>query len=125
MKRFHFALAGVLNLRRQQLDTEQVKLEALHAEQNTLELESARLERETTETRRLLMVTGSAEAQELAASDLYLRRLSAEKRRHTGKIADWQTRANRQEQALVEARRCVRLIEKLEERELRAWKAAV
>jgi len=125
MKRFNFALENVLNLRRQQLEMEQTKLGSLRAEQKALEAESARLESDVTETRRLLMVTGSAEAQDLAASDRYLRRLSAEKRRHAAKIADWWTRATRQEQVMVQARQRVRLLEKLKERELREWKAAV
>ena len=70
------------------------------------------------------MVTGFAEAQELVAADLYLRHLSAEKRRHASRVAEWQARASKQQQAVVEARRRVRLIEKLEERQRRDWKAA-
>ena len=125
MKRFHFSLSEVLGFRRRQLEMEEAKLEALHAERRTLESEALRLEEEAAGTRRSLMVTGSAESQDLVASDLYLRHLSAQKKTLAARVAEWQTRASRQQQAIVEARRRVRLIEKLEERRLREWKAAV
>ena len=125
MKRFHFGLAKVLDFRRRQLEIEEGKLEALHSERWALDVESSRLESEAAGTRHSLMVTGSAESQELVACDLYLRHLSAAKRIHAGKMADWLARASKQEQALVEARRRVRLLEKLEEREFRKWKAVV
>ena len=125
MKRFDFPLAKVLSFRRRQLELEEAKLEALDSERRTLESESSRLEDEAVRTRSALVVTGSAESQDLVAADLYLRHLSAEKKRHAAKVADWQARANKQQQSVVEARRRVRLIEKLEERQLREWKTAV
>ena len=124
MQRFHFALARVLDFRRRQLELEEAKFEALHSERRALESESVRLEGEARETRRSLMVTGFAESQDLVAADLYLRHLSEETRRHASRVAEWQARASKQQQAVVEARRRVRLIEKLEERQLRDWKAA-
>jgi flagellar export protein FliJ len=125
VKRFQFSLAKVLDFRRQQLEMEQAKLEALVAERQPLDAQSARIEGQVVETRRLLMVTGSVAAQELVASDAYLHYLAGEKKRHAAKMADWQARATKQEQATVEARRRVRLMEKLEERKLREWKARV
>ena len=124
MKRFHFALSHVLGFRRRQLDFEEAKLEALASERSALDAESSRLDGEAAETRRSLMVTGSAAAQDLVAADLYLRHLAAEKTRQAARLADWQARANKQQQAVVEARRRVRLIEKLEERQFQEWKAA-
>jgi flagellar export protein FliJ len=125
VQRFHFALAKVLDFRRRQLELEEAKFDALHAERRVLASESSRLEGEALHTRQSLMVTGFAESQDLVAADLYLRHLSAETRRHASRVAEWQTRASKQQQAVVEARRRVRLIEKLEERRLREWKAAV
>src|SRR6266550_4493466 len=124
MQRFHFPLEQVRDFRRQQLDMEEAKLEALHAERRALADEWSRLEGETAETRNSLMVTGVVEAQELAASDLYLRHLETVKKRHAARMADWQVRAGKQQQAIVEARRRVRLLEKLEERKLKEWQAA-
>jgi flagellar export protein FliJ len=123
--RFHFPLEKVLDFRRLQLEAEEAKLEALHCERLALAAEWAHLESETTQTRLSLMVTGVAEAQELVASDLYLRHLSAMKKRLVARLTDWQTRADKQQQAIVEARRRVRLLEKLKERKLREWQMGV
>jgi flagellar export protein FliJ len=124
MKRFDFSLAKVRDYRRQQLELEEVRLQSLLGERLALELESSRLETEVRETRCSLMVTSSAESQDLTASDMYLRHLAAEKKRHAAKVAEWQARAVKQQQAVVEARRRVRLVEKLEARQFRVWKAS-
>ena len=123
MTRFHFPLEKVLDFRRLQLEAEEAKLEALHSERLALAAESAHLESETTKTRLSLMVTGVAEAQDLVASDLYLRHLFAGKKRLAARLEDWKARADKQQTAIVEARRRVRLLEKLEERKLREWQA--
>src|SRR5262249_32269004 len=86
--------------------------------------EPARLEAEAVQTRRSLMVTGSAPSQDLVAADLYLRHLADQKKRQAAKLTDWQARASKEQKAVVQARRRVRLIEKLEERQFQAWKAA-
>ena len=57
------------------------------------------------------------------AADQYLRYLATVEKRQAAKIADWQQRAAKQQQAMLEARRRVRLLEKLEEKQLRLWKA--
>jgi flagellar export protein FliJ len=123
MKRFEFRLARVRDYRRQQLEVEEAKLETLMAERKQLDAESTRLEREASGTRESLMLTGSAEAQELKAADQYLRYLATEAKRHAAKMVDWQERARTQEAAMVAARRRVRLLEKLEDKQLRLWTA--
>src|SRR5713101_4380302 len=125
MTRFHFPLEKVRDFRRRQLEVEEAKLEALHTERQALVAESAHLESEAAQTRVSLMVTGVADAQDLVASDLYLRHLSAGKKRLAARVADWQARAAKQQQAIVEARRRVRLLEKLENRKLREWQKGV
>ena len=122
MKRFEFRLARVRDFRRQQLETEEARLDVLRQERQQLEAESLRLENEATGTRNSLMVTGSVEAQELVAADHYLHSLAAARKRQAAKLADWQVRTSKQQQAMVEARRRVRLLEKLEEKQLRLWK---
>jgi len=124
MQKFHFPLAHVRDFRVRQLEMEQAILEALHRERRALADEWSRLEEETAETRNALMVTVAADAQDLAASDLYLRHLEVVKKRHAARLADWQVRAAKQQQAVVEARRRVRLLEKLEERKLKEWQLA-
>jgi flagellar protein FliJ len=125
VKRFEFPLSHVLDFRRRQLGQEEARLEALQAERRALETESGRLERETRETRSELIVTGSADAESLLACDLYLRRLAKERKQQAGRMAEWQGRAAAQQRAVVEARRQVRLLEKLEERRRREWRAGV
>jgi len=122
MKRFQFRLARVRDFRRQQFEVEEAKLEVLRAERQQIEEESLRLENEATGTRNSLMVIGSVEAQDLVAADRYLRFLAIEMKRQAAKMADWQGRTAKQQQAMVEARRRVRLLEKLEEKQLRLWK---
>jgi flagellar export protein FliJ len=56
------------------------------------------------------------------AADHYLHSLAAARKRQAPKLADWQARTSKQQQAMVEARRRVRLLEKLEEKQLRLWK---
>jgi len=124
MQKFHFPLAHVRDFRVRQLEMEQAILEALHRERRALADEWSRLEEETAETRNALMVTVAADAQYLAASDLYLRHLEVVKKRHAARLADWQVRAAKQQQAVVEARRRVRLLEKLEERKRKEWQSA-
>ena len=122
MKRFEFRLARVRDFRRRQLEMEEAKLDALRAERQQIEAESLRLENEVAGTRISLMVTGSVEAQELVAADQYLHSLAIERKRQAAKLADWEQRTVKQQQAMVEARRGLRLLEKLEEKQLRLWK---
>ena len=122
MKRFEFRLARVRDFRRRQLEMEEAKLDMLCAERQQIEAEAVRLENEVSGTRKSLMVTGSVEAQELVAADQYLHSLAIEGKRQAAKLADWQQRTAKQQQTMVEARRRLRLLEKLEEKQLRLWK---
>ena len=122
MKRFEFSLARVRDFRRRQLEVEEAKLETLRVERQQLEVESLRLKNEVDGTRNSLMVTGSVEAHELVAADNYLRCLATEGERQAVKLADWQQRTSKQRQAVMEAQRRVRLLETLEEKQLRLWK---
>jgi flagellar export protein FliJ len=122
MKRFEFRLERVRDFRRQQLDLEEMKLEKLHDERRQLDAESSRIENEAASTRGSLMVTTFVEAQELVAADVYLRHLAAMRKRHIEKIAGWQARALKQREIVLEARRRLRLLEKLEDQQFRDWK---
>jgi flagellar export protein FliJ len=122
VKRFEFSLARVRDFRRRQLEVEEAKLEVLRVERQQLEVESLRLKNEVAGTRNSLMVTGSVEAQELVAADNYLHCLATEGKRQAAKLADWRERTARQRQTMLEAKRRVRLLEKLEEKQFRSWK---
>src|ERR1700737_327119 len=108
MKRFEFKLARVRDYRRQQLEVEEAKLDVLRIERQQLEAESLRLKNEVAGTRKSLMVTGSGEARELVAADHYLRGLAIAEKQLAAKVADWRQRTDKQQQAMLEARRRVR-----------------
>src|SRR5947207_16013492 len=101
MTRFHFPQEKVRDFRRRQLEMEEAKLEALHAERQALAAESAHLERETEQTRPSLKVTGVAAAQDLVPSDRYQRQFTAGKKRLAANLDDWQARADKRQQDLV------------------------
>jgi flagellar export protein FliJ len=122
MKRLEFRLERVRDFRRQQLELEETKLEKLHAERRELHAESLRLEREAAATRSSLMATISVEGFELAAADRYLRHLANARKRHTEKLTAFDARLRKQQEAVLEARRRLRLIEKLEARQVSDWK---
>lgn len=124
MRRFQFTLAQVLVFRRRQLEVEESKLEKLLAERASLDAESARLAGEERQTRGSLMVADSAEARELETADLYLRHIVSARKKLAEKGAEWQTRFRDQQSAILEARRRLKLMEKLEEKQFREWSAA-
>jgi flagellar export protein FliJ len=123
MKRFEFRLAKVRDFRCQQLDLEEAALEKLHSELRALDAEVSRLDKESERTRASLMVTTSVEAGELVAADRYLRHMAAARKRQAEKAVDCQGRIRTRLAAVVEARRHVRLMEKLEEQQRCDWTA--
>ena len=125
MKRFQFHLASVRDYRRQRLEMEEVKLQSIFAQRQALDFETSRLDREAAETRNSIVMTVSAESQNLAAMDAYLSYLGLAKKKHTAKINDCRIRIVEQQRLIVEARRGVRLIEILEERRHREWRMGV
>ena len=125
MKRFEFHLAKVRDYRRQRLEMEEAKLQPIFAQRQALESESARLDREAVETRKSLLTTVSAQSQDLAAMDLYLRHLGVTKKKHSVKVEDCRIKLGEQQKMIVEARRAVRLMEILEERQHREWRTSV
>src|SRR4051794_12191844 len=104
---------------------EEVRLQSILAERRALEYEAARLAGEAAEMSRSLMVTTSAESQDLAALDSYRRHLEVVRARQVAKLEDCQTRIVKQQEAITEAKRRVRLMETLEERKFREWRAGV
>ena len=121
MKRFEFRLARVRDLRKQQLEVEEAKLQSLMAERAALESELARIDAESGETRGAMR--GGWAALDLAAADRYLRHLASRKKAQERKIAEWHQRAMRQQQSVMEARRRLKLLQSLEEKRLAEWKA--
>jgi flagellar export protein FliJ len=121
LKRFEFRLARVRDLRKQQMELEEAKLESLMAERAAMEAELARIGSESGEIRAAMLAGGGS--LELRAADRYLGRLALERKAQEGRIAEWQQRAVRQRAAVVEARRRLKLLELLEAKRLAEWKA--
>jgi flagellar export protein FliJ len=111
------------NYRRQRLELEEAALDKLSSELRSLEADSARLDHETGRTRGLLMVTTSVDGRELVEADRYLRHLADARKRNTERVSDCRARIRKQREVVVEARRRLRLLEQLEERQRRDWTA--
>lgn len=123
MKRFRFRLESVLRWRQALEGIEEEKLRGLNARLH--EVERARAEIEQVRRRLPGEVAGRSDVSgvELAALDAYLRRLGAieEELRQQRVQLDKQVEA--QQQAVLEARRKVRLLERLKARRFAEWEA--
>jgi flagellar export protein FliJ len=124
MERYRFSLARVLDWRRQQQQIEEETLAALLAEHQALDRARQEADREASRLHAEPREDGSHLAAELAAADGYrrvMRRKSAQLRRESEQCA---ARIAAQRQRLLEARRRVRLLERLETAQRRQWEAA-
>ncbi len=125
MKRFQFPLETVLRWRQSRLEAEQARLRELLAEREQIRLRIRQTEEDAQAAARDVLSAEGILAEELAALETYLRRLSAERARLRGAEADCEARIGRQRERVLEAERRVRVIEKLRERRLQEWRAEV
>jgi flagellar export protein FliJ len=125
VKKFHFRLARVLEWRRQQLELEESRLAPLFAERDAFITSLAEIGRDEEQTRRGIADAGASDAQELAAGGDWLQHLQSRRKKVQAAIEECQGRVKAQQAAILEARRKVRLIERLEQRHLSEWGAAV
>jgi flagellar export protein FliJ len=125
MERFRFSLARVLDWRRQQQQCEEEALAALLAERHALDQARQDVDREASRLRAEPREDGSHLAAELAAAAGYrqvLRRKAAQLLRESEQCA---ARIAAQRARLLEARRRVRLLERLEAAQRRQWETAL
>jgi hypothetical protein len=124
MTRFHFPLQRVLDWRRTQLEIEEAKFRQATAALAALDHARAELEagaiRTEFEVRRWEPVAGG----DLAALGAYRTRVRQEDARLAAKRSECARTAAAQQTAMLEARRRLRLLERLKERRLAEWKAA-
>ena len=123
MKRFHFELRRVLDWRRQQLELEQIKLEPMVAELHLRDSRIGQCEAERRELRRPVACSASAEAQDLASAERYWLYLGGQSKRLAAELAACQERIVQQRARILEARRRLRLLERLEQRRREEWQA--
>ncbi len=125
MTRFHFRLQSVMEWREKQLELEESRFKQLAGEiaqldrmQVDLEAAGAGAEIEVRRTARIL-------GQDLVALAGYRRWLQDRMRQVARERAGAQRRLASQEQAMLEARRRCRLLERLKERRLADWQGAL
>ncbi|MGH9721621.1 MAG: hypothetical protein ACRD8O_15545 [Bryobacteraceae bacterium] len=124
MRKFQFELSRILDWRRRQLEVEETKLAPLLAEQRAIETERAATEREETEANVAIATVHSTTGEELAAFDAYRLYLKDVRKRIESRLANCANSIEKQRQAIVTARRQVRLLERLKERRRNEWQAA-
>jgi arginine utilization protein RocB len=125
MQPFRFRLARVLEYQRTRLAIEEQKLERLSAERRELEAERERAAGERLATARVLSRRSDVCGLDLACLDGWACRMERRRAAIAVSIQDCARRAELQRGIVVEARRKVRLLEKLRERRQIEWTAAL
>ncbi len=123
MKRFEFPLDKVRQWRHGQAEVEERKLQKLHTDLRTVDLEREQIEgeRESAEQIRLLPGVG---AQDLANLDTFRQYIRTEILANITKRTQCQVQVDEQRQKLMEARRQFELLDRLRQKALTEWKTA-
>lgn len=121
MHRFRFRLEKVRQWRQVELDLEEAALRRLLSELRALQAGLARVEADRGEAERALLRAEVVEAQELAALDAYRFHLTRERERIEKQIRECEGRIAAEQQRVLEARRKLRLLERLKERRRADW----
>ncbi len=122
MQRFRFSLSRVLEWRRQELLIKEDSLARMMAERLSIEKSrQATVEEEHLLARQAVEAT-SVFAQELAAFDAYRLFLQDRRRELAGRVAQCDDRIGHQREEIVEARRQVKLLERLQLKQQEEWR---
>jgi len=125
MKRFSFRLQNVLKWRLLQLELEEAQLERLFGGLRSLEAQQAALEAGKTEAERSVLGAETVEAHELAALDAHRRWVAAQQALLARQVVEHNARIAAQKERVRKAEQNLKLLEKLKERRLSEWSAAV
>lgn len=123
MKRFAFPLEGALRWRQRRLELQESRLRSLAAERDAIRERIGQIGQARRRAEQELLGQASIRAEELAALEAYRLRLARERVRLQQAETDCEGRLAAQRERVLEARRDVRLIEKLKERRLAEWQA--
>lgn len=123
MKKFAFPLERVLRWREQQAEVEEERLRALFSESARIRAGIADLEDKRAAAERALVSFSIADSGQLAALDAWRLHLRNEHARLEGCAESCARGIHRQQQAVLEARRRHRLLERLRERVWRTWQS--
>ncbi len=121
MQTFHFPLDRVLAWRQTQAKLERQKIEPLVHEMGELAARAARLEASRLAAQGEIRRGGKVQGEDLAALDLFSRRLSREATTLSAAWRDLERRLAEQRAQYMEARRRCELLERLRSRRLAAW----
>jgi hypothetical protein len=122
MQAFHFRLERVLVWRRQEQRREEARLEALNGALRALEAEAAAVPKRRADALEALAHAESVTGADLAALELHRQWAIREAKRLAQEIAETRRSLTAQEIKLAEARRRVKLVERLKERRLETWR---
>jgi flagellar export protein FliJ len=122
MEAFRFPLEKVLTWRGKVLDREEARLELLNAEVRRLERQLEELRESRIASGNRLRASSEISGSDLAALDSFDRFIDRAEQDSLARITAARGAVTTQQQVLVEARRSVRLLERLRERRLGEWK---
>ncbi|MGH9660631.1 MAG: hypothetical protein ACRD96_18925 [Bryobacteraceae bacterium] len=125
MKKFTFRLDRVRDWRRQILDREEMTLQSLLAAHRALQHEAVRVDQDDRDTQFALARTIAADARDLAAAAEWRVHLQRLRLRIQERLADSTARVDAQRDIISDARRNVRLLDRLEQRRRGEWRAAL
>ena len=125
MKRFSFRLQNVLKWRLLQLELAEEKLQELFSEARRLEARQISLAEGKAAAERSVLAARTVPAQELAALDAHRRWTAAQQERLARQLLDCQGRITAQREQVRKAEQNLKLLEKLRERRLAEWTAAL
>jgi hypothetical protein len=123
VRRFQFRLQGALDWRKTRLEVEESKLQRLNGDLRRIEQAAAALTAERDATDRVALAGASTTAEDLQALSQYHRWVARQEQRLSAERRETGQRQVEQRAAVLEAERHVRLIERLKERRLAAWRA--
>jgi flagellar export protein FliJ len=121
MKRFEFRLSRVLDLRRQQADVEQSRLQSLLVQVRRIDDEKKSLESQATDAREQVSRSTSVLGEELSALCGFERHIRNRTAQLDQERNETQLRVQQQQTIVMEAERKVSLLLKLRQRKLTDW----
>lgn len=123
MKSFQFPLTKALEWRKTQLEIEENKLKQMSALLEQLDLARVELKNARERAEQGILNCSCVERTDLMALAAYQRRVSKEQKGLLQKRQESEIRITGQRQTVLEARRQVRLLEKLKQRRLAEWQS--
>jgi flagellar protein FliJ len=124
MKAFEFRLQRIADFRRQQSDVAKSRLQMLLGEMQRLEEERRSLEEQRHESRSSVTGRNDAKGEDFFALASFQEYLGRRMKELSQKESDLAAKIEKQRDAVVEAERKVKLLDRLKERKFQEWRAA-